>query len=102
MSIQKKYFKSKSLCKVTFHLSKQKVGQAGKVTLAGEFNDWHTEKTPMKGLKNGDFSISLDLSSGREYQYRFVVDGEKWITDDCADKYANSGFGQSQNSVVVL
>jgi 1,4-alpha-glucan branching enzyme len=26
MSIQKKYFKSKSYCKVTFHLSEQKVG----------------------------------------------------------------------------
>jgi 1,4-alpha-glucan branching enzyme len=102
MSIQKKYFKSKSHCKVTFHLSKKKVGQAGKVTLAGEFNDWKTDQTPLKELKNGDYATTLTLQAGCEYQYRFVVDGEQWITDDCADKYVNSGFGQSQNSVVVL
>jgi len=31
-----------------------------------------------------------------------LLDGEKWINDDSADKYVNSGLGNEENSVVVL
>jgi 1,4-alpha-glucan branching enzyme len=102
MSIQKQYLKSKPYCKVTFLLSKQHVGKGRNVAVAGEFNEWKTDQTPLKAKKNGDFATTLTLQSGREYQYRFVVDGEEWITDDSADKYVNSGVDKSKNAVVVV
>lgn len=56
----------------------------------------------MKALKNGDFTVTVTLDKGREYQYRYVVDGNNWITDSAADKYVHSGVDTAQNSVVVV
>lgn len=102
MSVKKQYFKTKPYCKVTFRLDKTNAGRAKKAGLAADFNDWRPEKTPMKALKNGDFTVSVDLKKGREYQYRYVVDGGIWITDDAADKYVHCGFADCQNAVVAV
>lgn len=104
MSVKKQYLKSKPQCKVTFRLDKKTVGnQARKAFLAAEFNEWRPENTPMKALKNGDFTVTVTLEKGREYQYRYVVDGKDWVTDSEADKYVSSGVDHStQNSVVIV
>jgi 1,4-alpha-glucan branching enzyme len=34
--------------------------------LVGEFNNWTYFSTPMKKLKNGAFTATLDLETGRE------------------------------------
>ena len=59
MAIKKQYYKTKPYCKVTFRLSKKEAGNAGKVSIAGDFNDWKSERTPMKALKNGDFTATV-------------------------------------------
>jgi 1,4-alpha-glucan branching enzyme len=102
MSTKKQYLKNKPYCKVTFRLTKEFAGNGKKAGLAGEFNDWQAEKTPMKALKNGDFTVTVNLATGREYQYRFVVDGAHWITDTQADKYVHAGIANTQNGVVVV
>ena len=102
MSIKKQYLKTKPQCKVTFRLDKKSIGKAKKAFLAAEFNQWRPDKTPMKALKNGDFTVTVTLDKGREYQYRYVVDDNNWVTDSAADKYVHSGMGNSQNSVVVV
>lgn len=102
MSIKKKYFKTKPYCKVTFRLDKSQVGGARQAGLAADFNDWHPEKTPMKALKSGDFTVTVDLEKGREYQYRYVVDGGIWITDEAADKYMHCNYAGGPNAVVVV
>ena len=102
MSITKQYLKDKPMCKVTFRLDKKTIGQAKKANIAAEFNGWKADKTPMKPLKNGDFTVTVVLDKGREYQYRYVVDGQHWITDDAADKYVHSGVANAQNAVVVV
>lgn len=102
MSIKKRYLKSKPECKVTFRLTRTAAAGASKACIAGDFNDWQPAATPMKALKGGDFTVTLDLQSGREYQYRYIVDGHQWITDDDADRYTGSGFADHQNGVVVV
>ena len=102
MSIKKQYLKSKPFCKVTFRLDKQTAGSAKKASLAAEFNNWKADKTPMKALKNGDFTVTVNLTTGREYQYRYVVDGTNWVTDSKADKYVPAGIANDQNAVVVV
>ncbi len=102
MSLKKKSLKSKPVCKVTFSLSKEQAKGAGNVHLVGEFNDWEIASTPLRKQKDGSFAATLDLPTGREYQFRYLIDGEIWISDPEADKYAFSPFGDCENSVVTV
>jgi len=102
MAIRKQYLKTKPYCKVTFRLDKQSAGNARQVAVAGDFNAWEGTQTPMKPLKSGDFSVTVDLLKGREYQYRFVIDGRHWVTDRTADKQVYCDFAQGENAVVVV
>ncbi len=101
--ISKKFLKSKPVCKVTFKLDKEEVNGAKKVALVGDFNDWKTaKKAEMKKLKNGSFTTTLDLEVGKDYQFRYVLDGEKWINEAGADKFVPSGVSYEENSVLAL
>lgn len=100
MSLKKKYLKSKPICKVTFRLPKEAASGAEKVSLVGDFNNWNEISTPMKNLKNGDFTTTLDLTVNSEYQFRYLIDHTNWENDWDADTYKPSGFGNSENSVV--
>ena len=102
MSLKKKPLKSKPVCKVTFALTKEQAKNASGVHLVGEFNDWDVAAAPMRHQKDGSFSATLDLPAGREYQFRYLIDGEVWISDPEADKYAFSPFGDCENSVVMV
>ncbi len=102
MSIKKQYLKTKSVCKVTFTLPKNIARSAESVYLVGEFNDWDANSNPMKLQKDGSFSLTINLDKGRDYQYRYLLDGSSWENDDCADKYVRSPYGDSDNSVVVI
>ncbi|MDP2058307.1 MAG: isoamylase early set domain-containing protein [Flavobacteriaceae bacterium] len=103
MALKKQFLKSKPVCKVTFDLSPEQVGDAKKVSVVGDFNDWKEKKgLVLKKLKDGGFKGAIDLAVGAEYQFRYLVDGEKWINDDQADKYVNSGVSFEDNSVVSV
>ena len=102
MSIKKQYLKSKPYCKVTFRLDKKIAGRAKQAGLAAEFNNWQAEKTPMRALKSGDFTVTVNLSTGKEYQFRYVIDGVNWITDEKADKYVHAGIANTENGVVIV
>lgn len=102
MSLKKRYLKSRPVCKVTFRLDGRVAADAETVFLAGDFNDWDIQKTPMKKLKNGAFTVTLDLPVNRQYQFRYLVDQETWKNDRAADHYVPSGFADSKNCVVVV
>lgn len=102
MSLKKQYLKNKPICKVTFKLSKEAVGTARTAHLVGEFNGWDVYRTPMKKLKDGTFTVTLDLDVGREYQFRYLIDETVWENDWNADKYVPAPFGNCENSVVVV
>ncbi len=102
MPVSKKYLKSKPICKVTFKLPKEASDGAEDASLVGDFNDWDKTAAPMKKLKTGGFTVTLDLEVGKEYHYRFLVDNEKWENDWEADKYAYSPYASADNSVVVV
>jgi len=101
MGMRKRYLKSKPVGKVTFKLPKEAVGVARKVHVVGEFNGWDPSATPMKRLKDGGFSVTLDLEQGREYRFRYLIDQTEWVNDWEADKYAPSPFGVEDSVVVV-
>ncbi|MFQ5795757.1 MAG: isoamylase early set domain-containing protein [Candidatus Bipolaricaulia bacterium] len=72
------------------------------VHIVGEFNGWDAQATPMKRLKNGSFTATIDLELGREYQFRYLIGGESWENDWNAEKYAPTSYGDSKNSVIVV
>lgn len=102
MSIKKQYLKTKPLCKVTFKVEKELASESLKVNLVGDFNNWNEDADEMKALKDGSFSATLDLETGREYQFRYLADGSNWLNEREADNYVPSGFGDAENAVVVL
>ncbi|HEX9108021.1 MAG TPA: isoamylase early set domain-containing protein, partial [Longimicrobiales bacterium] len=81
---------------MTFVLSSQP--NADHVHVAGDFNDWQAS-TPMKRQKDGSFRATVELEPGREYQFRYLVDGNNWVNDEAADGYVPNPFG-ADNSVV--
>ena len=97
--MKKNYTKTGKKCRVTFSLPKD-VG-AESVTLCGEFNEWNQEANPLTHRKDGSFSSTLSLDAGREYRFRYWVDGERWENDWDADKYLPNEFG-TEDSVVVV
>lgn len=99
--MKKQYIKSGSVCKVSFRLQKEAVKGARRVNIVGDFNDWSIEANPMKQLKSGEFTLTLDLKSGREYSFRYLVDGYRWENDWNADRYERNIYG-SDDSVVAV
>jgi 1,4-alpha-glucan branching enzyme len=102
MSLKKQFLKNKPVCKVTFNLPKEEAKAAGTVNLVGDFNNWDTSAAPMKKFKNGKFTITVDLKTGREYQFRYLMDGKRWENDQNADKYIPVPELSAENSVVVV
>ena len=98
MAIKKQYLKSKPVCKVTFSVPAK---EADSVAVVGTFNEWNTEATELKKLKNGTFKGTVDLASEACYEFRYVVDGD-YINDEQADAYAWNDFAAAENGVLNL
>ncbi|HNW72030.1 MAG: isoamylase early set domain-containing protein [Bacteroidales bacterium] len=101
MSIEKKFLKSKPVCKVKFTLSGEPYNSASSVILVGDFNNWQIGETPLKKSKSGVWSATLDLETSKKHQFRYLIDGTKWENDPEADQFIPSGLG-SENSVIEL
>ena len=100
-SLKKQYMKSNPICRVTFRLPKEAALGARTVHIVGDFNSWNIAETPMKKLKNGDFTLTLELPRNREYGFRYLINTECWENDWFADKYVPNPYG-GDNSVVVV
>lgn len=72
---------------------------AGTVYLAGSFNGWNTNATPMVDDGSGNWTVILPLGPG-QHAYKFVVDGG-WITDTDNTNTKDDGYG-GVNSVVEI
>lgn len=100
--MKKQYLKNKPICKVTFELPKDAAETATSVKLVGDFNDWDSNTPSMNKLKSGKFTSKLDLETGREYQFRYLIDNDVWENDWNADRYTPTPYGNGDNSVVVV
>ncbi|MFQ5964153.1 MAG: isoamylase early set domain-containing protein [Candidatus Scalinduaceae bacterium] len=100
--IKKEYLKTKNVYRVSFRLPKVVAPDAKSVYIVGDFNNWNIHATPMKKLKSGDYTITLNLELEREYQFRYLIDESKWENDWNADKYVKSPYGDCDNSVVIV
>jgi 1,4-alpha-glucan branching enzyme len=72
---------------------------AQQVYVAGSFNGWKPDTTPLAALGNGRWKGDLKLGPGR-HEYLFVVDGQ-WRPDPNARETVENPFG-GRNSVVMV
>jgi 1,4-alpha-glucan branching enzyme len=100
--IKKQFLKSKPVCKVTFSLPAEAAPEAKEVKLVGEFSNWTKSPIEMTKLKNGNFKTTIDLEVGKEYEFRYLIDGMRWENDWEADAYRPNQLTYEENSVVSL
>ena len=82
--------------KVSFTLAVEKGNQ---VYVAGSFNNWDPDATPLKFTKKGVFTAKVDLPPGK-HEYKFVVNGQ-WLMDHQNPEQAPNSMG-SHNSVLYI
>jgi hypothetical protein len=71
------------------------------VSVVGTFNQWRPQGFEMQWDKERElWSITLRLPEGR-YEYAFLIDGQRVLSDPGAHFYQADGFG-NQNSVLIL
>ncbi len=102
MSVVKKYIDAKKVCRVRFTLPSDLGKSISRASVVGDFNNWDPIGNPMKMTKDGHFSLSIDLPIEKEYQFRYLLDGSKWVTDFEADGLSSIPWSDEQNSVVRL
>lgn len=72
--------------------------QAESVTVAGDFNGWDPQRTPLRRSGSGLWTLTMPLKPGR-YHYMYVVDGRQWMADPFAPELSADGFG-AENAVL--
>lgn len=72
------------------------------VTVAGTFNNWNKDANPLSLGSDGlTWTTGLSLSPGK-HQYKFVLDGDNWVTDPKAVKNEDDGNGNINSVLLVL
>ena len=102
MSLKKHYLKAKPVCKVTFRVPKAATKSAKGINVVGDFNNWSITETPMRPLKSGEFTVTVELDTSRAYEFRYLLDTKDWENDWEADRYVPSHFADCENSVVEI
>jgi predicted flap endonuclease-1-like 5' DNA nuclease len=100
--IKKQYSKTKAVCKVTFTLPIEAAADAGEVKVLGDFNDWSWENGLAMKAGKAEYSAAAELATGRRYEFRYMIDQNRWENDYQADGYVPSAFPGIDNSVLVL
>lgn len=73
--------------------------EAKSVCVAGSFNGWKPENSPLRPTGNGRWVGDLSVKPGR-HEYLFVVDGQ-WVPDPNAKEAVENPFG-GKNSVLIV
>ncbi len=81
--------------KITFSLPAEIVADAAAGLLLGEFNNWNKDQGfSLKKSKDGSMKTTVELEAGKSYEYRYLLDGGRWVNDENASAYTEvSGLG---------
>ncbi len=76
--------------------------QVESVVVAGTFNKWSMDATPMRDRGDGTYVAHLTLEDGW-HQYKFVVNGDGWMQDPRADLAlrADDGHGGYNSGIFI-
>ena len=74
---------------------------AESVSVAGDFNGWNHAATPLKRNDSGLWSIEVVVPRAGRFEYKFIVNGQRWIEDPSNGMKAPNHYG-GLNSVLVI
>ena len=72
---------------------------ANSISVAGDFNGW--SQTPLKRNRSGLWSTEIAVPRTGRFEYKFIVDGQRWIEDPSNGMKAPNDYG-GLNSVLVI
>ena len=97
--MRKTYLTTGRVCRVTFEVHPPDTVHT--IAVCGEFNGWDPTAHLLQRRKDGRFSLTLSLTVGQPYRFRYLVDGTHWENDPMADTHVPNPFG-SEDSVLHL
>lgn len=100
MSIRNFFYPKKGVYRVFFTLPESLRDHVKKVSIVGDFNDWHPDKHPMKKTENGKIEFTLEIPGGKDYQFRYLLNSYKCENDMDADELVPTPFPDVFNSVI--
>jgi serine protease AprX len=74
---------------------------AGKVNLAGDFNNWNADHINFKKETDGIWRTEIAIPERGRYRYKFIIDGKRWIDDPGNGMKEPDNYG-GFNSIVTL
>lgn len=80
--------------KVTFTLPASNIIGADECVLLGEFNNWNLEEGfYLKKQPDGSMKVDVELTAGKDYQYRYLLGNGRWVNDNSEKVISDlSGF----------
>jgi 1,4-alpha-glucan branching enzyme len=102
MSITKTFLKNRAACKVKFRLTPDEVPDAREIYLVGTFNEWSDTSHPMKRMKDGSFTLEIELPQGQDYKFRYRTGDNVWLNDAQADAYVPCEYASADNFLVKV
>ncbi|MDX2034786.1 MAG: S8 family serine peptidase [Blastocatellia bacterium] len=75
--------------------------QARSVSLAGDFNQWRPDASSFHKQSNGIWRAQIKMLPPGQYQYKFVIDEERWIDDPGNGMKSPDGHG-GFNSILQI
>ncbi len=88
--INKRFFKTKDEVEVTFELPDEQVDST--VSLVADFAGWQPIAM-QRVAKSRSFRFKTRLPKDSQFEFRYLVDDQRWINDPNADLYRPNGFG---------
>jgi predicted flap endonuclease-1-like 5' DNA nuclease len=76
--------------KVSFTLPAEFVGGASAGILIGEFNNWNPQEgINLQKQEDGSMAAELVLTTGKAYQYRYLLSDGRWVNDNNTKKFSD-------------
>jgi serine protease AprX len=75
--------------------------EAQSVSLVGDFNSWDRGLTPLRKDESGLWLAEVEAPKAGHYQYKFIVDGSRWLEDPSNGMKVPDNYG-GLNSVLAI
>lgn len=77
------------------------LGDADRVSVAGSFNGWSAQASPMKRGTDGIWRRREQLPIGR-HTYKFVLNGSNWVVDPMNSRKIDDGAGNTNSLLEIF
>ncbi|MDX1614860.1 MAG: isoamylase early set domain-containing protein [Candidatus Promineifilaceae bacterium] len=118
--LHKRHIDYLNLCRVTFEVPAADVpaadvpaadvpatelpedGPVASLVVVGDFNDWDAAATPLRyNATKEAYQAAVKLEPDQVYQYRYLLNGQRWFNDPQANHYVRGQLGELYSILVI-